>query len=104
MTSLVLSILQALLVNYELRKCSMSPEEVCIVGVERASKYLFGEDPRSELDLFGRSSPADTRMTDPVGMIKVLEDMSEGFEEPTTVGELEFKTKHGEHIRHARGK
>lgn len=26
----------------------MSPEELCIVGIERASKYLFGDEPRSE--------------------------------------------------------
>lgn len=42
-------------------------------------------------------------LADPVGMIKTLEDMSQGFEEPETVGEMEFNSKYSASIRSAIG-
>lgn len=83
----------------------MSPEEVCIVGIERASKYLFGDEPRSKHR--GKNTTderqSDVLATDPVGMIKMLEDMAQGFLDPETVGELDFNTKYGPSIRAATG-
>lgn len=42
--------------------------------------------------------------TDPIGMIKMLEDMAETFKNPETVGELDFNTKYGSSIRSAIGR
>ena len=96
---------EAISVNSELIRVSMTWEEKCCHSIESAAKFLFGEGKRSELPFHKEMCILIdlAHFQDPPGLVQALDEMCRSFEVPETVGEHEFLAKYGESLRAARG-